>query len=207
MNIESFGKGNADTAVEICARLDLDKEAEALLCDGIGPREFVEALSTNKEYFAGIDFIAHALTPREAVWWGCLCLQHACGSGLSSQEKAACKAAVKWVLEPTEANRAAAKVPAEALGPGSAAGALAAAANKTGGNLVRDIVPPLPAGPFAPAKAVAGAVKLASTKVDPIKIVDTQRLFVELGIGVAEGRFVWPEFRSGAKVRRSQRED
>jgi hypothetical protein len=44
-------------------------------------------------------------------------------------------------------------------------------------------------------------VKLASTKVDPVKSVDTQRLFLELGIGVAEGRFVWPEIdqRSGPK--------
>jgi hypothetical protein len=195
MNIESFGKGNAATAAEICALFDLDKEAEALLCDGIEPREFVEALSTNKEYFAGIDFIAHALTPREAVWWGCLCLQHACGSDLSSQEKAACKAAVEWVLEPTEANRAAAKAPAEALGPGSPAGALAAAADKTRGNLAPGIAPPMPPGPYTAAKAVAGAVKLASIKVDPVKIADTQQLFIELGIGVAEGHFVFAEIQ------------
>jgi hypothetical protein len=54
------------------------------------------------------------------------------------------------------------------------------AANQTGGTM---------AAPNAPAKAVATAVKMASTNADPIKIGETQRSFVELGIGVAEGRF------------------
>jgi hypothetical protein len=34
---------------------------------------------------------------------------------------------------------------------------------------------------------------MATTKGPPPKIKDTQRLFVELGVGVAEGRFVWPK--------------
>ena len=34
---------------------------------------------------------------------------------------------------------------------------------------------------------------LAAVKAEPARIVDTQRLFIELGIGVAEGRFVWPD--------------
>jgi hypothetical protein len=38
-------------------------------------------------------------------------------------------------------------------------------------------------------------VGLAAVKGDPIKIADTQRLFVELGIGVAEGRVAWPDIK------------
>ncbi len=190
------------TAAEICTRFDLKQEVRPLLRDGMGPREFVEALVANKQSIAGIDFIAHALPAREAVWWGCLCLQHACGNSLSPADKEACKAAVKWVLEPTEENRAAAKVPCEAAGRGCAAAELAAAANQTGGNLAPAMAPPMPPGPFAPAKAVAGAVKLASIKVDPVKIVDVYRLFVELGIGVAEGRFVWSAIRNRAALRK-----
>jgi hypothetical protein len=200
MSNAPYSKVKSRTASEICTHLKLEKKAQLLLRDGIGPQEFLEALTVNKHYLAGIDFIAHALPAREAVWWGCLCLQHASGSNLSSQEKAGCKAAVQWVLEPTEANRAVAKAAAEALGPNSLAGALAAAANKTGGNLAPHIAPPMPPGPFAPANAVAGAVKFASIKVDPVKITDTQRLFIELGIGVAEGQFVWPELRGEAPV-------
>lgn len=186
-------KIKAATADEVCAHFELKPEAKALLRHGSGPAEFADALMANKQYIAAIDFLAHALPPREAVWWGCLCVQHALGGNFSQQEKAACAAAVAWVLWPVEENRAAAKAPAEAAGPASAAGNLAMAANQTGGSMAPPKAPAMPPGPYAPAKAVAGAVKLASTKCDPAKIADTQRLFVELGLGVAEGRFVWPE--------------
>jgi hypothetical protein len=185
-----FVKVKAATAAEICTRFDPRKEARALLRDKMPPREFVEALVANKQYIAGIDFIAHALPPREAIWWGCLCFQHACGDTLSQGDKAACRAAVQWVLAPGEDSRVAAMAPSQAAGLASPAGALAAAAAQTGGNIAPPGAPPTPPGPFAPAKAVAGAVKLASTKADPVKIVETHRLFVELGIGVAEGRFL-----------------
>jgi hypothetical protein len=202
MSNAAFVNLNGATAAEICAHFDIKQEARRLLRDALEPRAFVEALLANKQYVAGIDFIAHAFRVREAVWWGCLCLQHACGSALSPLDKAACKAAVQWVLEPTEENRAAARAPAEAAGHTSPAGALAWAVNWTGDNLAPPKTPPMPPGPFAPAKAVAKAVKLASVKSDPGKIADTQRLFGELGIGVAEGRFVLPETRNKARARR-----
>jgi hypothetical protein len=179
----------AASTAQICAHSELKKEARVLLHDGMGPREFVEALIENKQYIAGIDFIAHALPQQKAVWWGCLCLQHTAGNALSAPDKAACQAAVRWVLQPTEGNRAAAEAPAEAAGPASAAGRLATAVYLTGADIAPPDPPPVSPAPFAPAKAVAGAVKLASTKADPVKIAETQRLFVELGLGVADGRF------------------
>jgi hypothetical protein len=179
------------TASELCAHFNLEKCARRLLDDRMGSSEFLEALVASKQYLAGIEFMAHALPAREAIWWGCLCLQYACGNELSASEKAACKAAVRWVLQPLEGNRAAAKGPAEAAGPASPAGALAMAANQTGGSLALPNLPPLPPRPFfAPARAVANAVKFASLKGDPVRTADRQRLFVELGMGVAEGRFV-----------------
>ena len=183
-------KISAVTASEVCAHFNLEKSARRLLDDRMGPSEFVEALVASEQFLAGIEFMAHALPAREAIWWGCLCLQYACGNELSASEKAAGKAAVRWVLQPIEGNRAAAKAPAEAAGPASPAGALAMAANQTGGSLAPPNLPPLPPRPFAPARAVANAVKFASLKGDPVRRADRQRLFVELGMGVAEGRFV-----------------
>jgi hypothetical protein len=174
----------AVTAADICARLDANKEALALLREGMAPEEFVQALMANRQYVYGIDFMAHALPAREGVWWGCLCVQHACGTDLTAPDRAALLAATSWVVWPTEANRAAAQAPAEAAGRASAAGTLAMAANLAG------TAGPVP---LPPAKAVANAVKLATTKDDPARIADTQRLLVELGIGVAEGRFCWPK--------------
>lgn len=190
MTNASMAKVQAATAAEVCSHFSLEPAAKALLRDGIGPREFAEALARNKHNVAGIDFIAHALPAREAIWWGCLCLQHACGNALSDLERTACSAAVRWVLQPTDENRASARVPADAAGPGTPAGALAAAANQTGGNVAPAGAPPMAPAPFAPAKAVAIAVKLASTEGDPARMIETQRAFFELGVGVAEGRYI-----------------
>ncbi len=177
-------KIEAPAAAAICARFDVTKDALALLREGMTPAEFLDALLASRQHVAGIDFLAHALAAREGVWWGSLCLQHACGNDLPAPDRAALRAAVEWVLQPTEANRAAAQAPAQAAGLVSAAGALAMVAS-----LKENAEPP----PIPPAKAVANAVKTATTKGDPARIVDTQRLFVELGIGVAEGRFSWAE--------------
>lgn len=177
-------------AADICARVQLKKEALQLLREGMGPREFVDALLAKREYVPGIDFMAHALPPREGIWWGCLCLQHACGSALTPVERAACIAAVNWVLRPGEETRMAARPAAEAAGPANVAGALAAAAFQTGGNVAPPNAPPMAPAPSAWAKSVATAVKLASIKAPPVKLLDTQRCFVELGIGMAEGRYI-----------------
>jgi len=178
----------AATAAEVCGRFNIKKEALALLRDGMLPGEFAEALMAGKQYVTSIDYMAHALPAREAVWWGCLCLQHACGDNLPPLDKEACRAAVQWVVQPTEWNCAAALAPAQAAGMASPAGGLAMAVFQTGGNVAPPGAPPMAPQPFAPAKAVAGAVKMACTKADPMKIVETQRLFVELAMGMAEGQ-------------------
>jgi hypothetical protein len=195
MSQGALTKVKAARAAELCRHFDLKEEARPLLHDELSPGEFIDLLLANKQYAAAIGFVAHALPPREAVWWGCLCLWHAAGPNLPPVDETACKAAVQWVLEPTEDYRKAAQVPGEKAGFGTPAGGLAMAATWTGGSLAPPGAPAVPPGPFMPAKAVAGAVLLAALKVDPVKILDTQRLFVELGVGVAEGRFTWPEIK------------
>lgn len=192
MDKKPLCKITAATATEICGRYGLNREARLLLRDAMGPREFLEALMAGKLYLAGVEFVAYALPAREAVWWGCLCLQHVCGNNLSAPDKEACQAAVQWVLKPTDECRVLAKAPAEAAGPSSPAAALAAAANQSGDSIASPKAPRMPSKPFASAKAVINAVKLSISKADPIKITETQRLLLELGIGVAEGRFLPP---------------
>jgi hypothetical protein len=179
----------AATASEICARLYLDKAALGLLRPEMSPRGFLDALVEAKLYLAAIDFLAHALPSREAIWWGCLSLQRTFGNKLEPWERRALRITVQWVLQPDEANRAAAKQPAEVLGPASAAGSLAAAANQTGGSVGPPQGPPIPPSPFAPSRAVAIAIKLASTKCEATEIQGTQRSLIGLGMAIAEGRF------------------
>jgi hypothetical protein len=181
MTTHSLPKITAATAAEVCARFQPPREAAELLKEGMTPREFVDALLERKLYVAGIEFMAHALPPREGIWWGCLCMQHAYGESLTPADRAAAIAAVQWVVRPGEDTRTTARTPAEGAGPMSAAGALAAAAFQTAAT---------PADPFASAKSVAKAVKLSSIKCPPVQIPDTQRALLELGLGVAEGRFI-----------------
>jgi hypothetical protein len=155
----------------------------------MNPRELVAALLENKKYPDAIDFMAHALPVREGIWWGCLCMQHALGDNLSPPDRAAATAAVKWLMQPTEKNRAAATAPAMAAEPLSPAGALAMAVSLTGGSIHPPELPFKPPPPFAPQVAVARAVKIASIKGEP-PIAKTQRSYIELAIQVAEGRFV-----------------
>jgi hypothetical protein len=187
MGSKPLVRATAATAAEVCARFNIKKEALALLREGMGPREFVDALVASKQYVTGIDFMAHAMPARDAIWWGCLCLQHACGDSLLPADKAAARAAVQWIMQPSEENRAAALAPAQAAGSASPAGGLAMAVYQTGGNIAPPKAPPAPPPPFASAKAVAGAIKLACTKADPAKLIETQRLFLDLGVRMAEG--------------------
>jgi hypothetical protein len=166
-------------AKDICARCTLAPTPAGLLKDEMTPAEFIEALVAGKHYVAGIDFMSHALPARESVWWSCLAIQHAIGDNLAGAEKEACRAAVQWVLKPTEEHRAKAGSAASAAGPGTAAGAAAMAVSIVGAP-----------GSFTTAKAVTNAVKLASIKSNPAKIADTQRLYIDLALGIAEGRYM-----------------
>lgn len=161
------------TAAEICAGFNLPSDAKKLLQDGMDPAAFVDVLLAKNQNVAAIDFMAHALPPREGVWWGCLCMQHACGEKLTPVERAAATVAVQWVFRPGAETQAAAKSPAEAAGPSTPAGALATAVSVGG--------PPA-------LKVVANAVKLASLKTEPVQIANLQKAFVELGLEIAAGQ-------------------
>jgi hypothetical protein len=190
-------KVKAALADEVCARFELRAEARPFLKPGATPRGFLEALLEGRQFPSALSFVAHALPPREAVWWGCLCLRQASGSELPPPDAAAVRAVAEWVLDPTEERRRATAVLAEERGIGTPAGSLATAVAWTGGSLAppNPKIPVVPPGPWLPAKAVSGAVLLASAKVDPVRIPDVQRSFIELGIGVAEGRFAWPDVK------------
>lgn len=165
-------------AAEVCARFEMPQRARTLLKPEMTGKDFLDVLLKNGHTVPGIDFIAYALKPREAVWWGCLCMQHACGDRLRGAEKEAARAAVMWVMQPTEPNRAAAKVAAAGAGSTVAARLALAVSQANGPN-------ESPGGDWA--TTVAGAVRLASIKFPPAKIPGTQAQFVGLGLAASRG--------------------
>ena len=64
------------------------------------------------------------------------------------------------------------------------------AAAVTGGSMAPPNMPVMPPPPFAPAKSVAMAVKLASTKAEPVLISKIQKSYLDLAAEVAEGRLI-----------------
>ena len=183
------------TAADICARFEKKPQTDICPHEDMSPREFFKTLLLAKQYLCAIDFVAHLMPMRESVWWGCLCLQHASGGAYSDVDKAACRAAVEWIMRPEEEMRAAAREPAETAGLTSVAGMLAMAVYQTGGNIAPPKAPPMSPAPYAWSKAVSRAVKLASTKAEPARIIETQEAFAFLGGRIAEERS-WFDFGS-----------
>ena len=151
-------------------------------CADQTPREFLDALLAREKYGDAIKFLAAALPMRQAVWWGCLCLQLARGSEMSAAEKAAVRAAARWALEPSEINRLEAVRWIVKKNP---AGYLAQAVSWTGGSLSKPGLPVVPPGPQLPARALSGALLLAAVRCPPEKIKERFRHFLVLGIGLA----------------------
>jgi hypothetical protein len=184
-----FVKISAAHATDVCADFKLNREARTFLREDMSPEEFLEALVENKMYCEAIDFIAHALPAREAIWWGCLCMQHVLGDDLLELDREAAAAAVRWVMQPGEEHRTGAKAPAEVAGSSSLAGTLAKAVFLSDGDITLPNIPkPLVRLPAA--KAVARAIKLACFKSDPTKTAKIQKSYIDLAIDVAEGHLI-----------------
>src|SRR5688572_3044417 len=106
-------------ATDLAHDLPLGIVAKKLLVSGQSPAGFLKALVDHGQYVDALRLMAVALLPREAVWWACLCCQHTLGAKAppTAQEHQALKAAVRWVLQPDEAHRAAAAAAGAAAGP------------------------------------------------------------------------------------------
>lgn len=187
----------ARTAAEVCSWLSLPEEARPLLRPQATPRELLDALRAAGQQKAAAGFLAHALAPREGVWWGCLCVTRTGVAKLSPEDAAAYRAAGTWVLAPTEERRQAAEEARRAAGKTSAAGYLAQAVAWTGGSLapVTKELPPLVPPPELPCKAVEQVVVLSAAGLGTLPALEALRLFVDLGVGVAEGLYPWPDVK------------
>lgn len=192
MTTPKFTKVAAKTAAEICAHVKLGDPAQQLLTAGLLPEHYLDKLLSYQQFADGIKFLAHALPPREAVWWGCLCLRLVSDPAkMPPEQAAALHAAVQWVLHPEEKQRREAEAAGEKADLASAAGCLATGAFFNAGSLNPPKLPVAPAKPYMTAKTVSGAVLLSTILSGPKKIKQCQRQFLVLGLGVAMGKNRW----------------
>jgi hypothetical protein len=180
------------TSEQICDRFKPSAEARARIQPGVTPNDFAVKLVQDGLFTDAIGFVACCLGKREAVWWGCLCAWHAAAVRLECAEEAALRAAVRWVLEPTEASR---KLAAEAGEKGGStatvAGALALAAGWSDGSLSPPGLPVVAPPEFLTQNTTAGAVLAAAGQAQPGDLRGACEQFLRLARDVAAGKNRW----------------
>ena len=179
----------ARTALEVCQRFDIGDDARKFLKPEASPLQYLELLKEKKLHTATIQFLAHALPKREAVWWTCVCAR----SAGTAPDSAALRAAESWVADPSEKNRRAAQSAALVDGVHTAVGLAAMAAFVSGGSLGSPEAPPAPPAEHLTSSNVAGAVLFAAIAIGGgERMSEHLSQFFENGLEVAEGTRRWP---------------
>jgi len=172
------------TLRNLCERAKLGDAAKALLKDEHTSRQFLELLLGKELFLDATRFLAFALPKREAVGWGCLCVRHSQGTEDASQISKTQVAAEKWVANPDEGNRQAAKVAVPEDGPESPSDLLALAAFYSGGSVVAPELEPIPPPDHVTSQLVVGAVMIAAVKTQPEKAAEKYRVFLQKGMAL-----------------------
>lgn len=177
-----------DNVVEICRRFPLSAQAAPLLDGKSSPEGFVAALLGKQLFEDALGVLAHALPPRDAVWWACQCAWHVGRPALPAPQEQALRAAVRWVREPVEVNRRAAETASAVAGANTPAGCIALAIYVSGGSLAPEGAASVPPPPFLAGTTLRAAVLLAASFGN---IEENQRQFIALGLDVAHGKNRW----------------
>jgi len=178
------GTKSGTTLRELCERAKLEEEAKALLKDELTPRQFLELLIGNELFLDAIHFLAYALPKREAVGWGCLCVRHSLGTQDASKISETHVAAERWVSNPDEENRRAAKIAADKEGLESPSACLALAAFFSGGSMAPANLEPVAPPDHVTPQMVAGAIIVSAVKSQPEKAPEKYRAFLQKGMAL-----------------------
>ena len=169
---------------ELCERAKLGEPAKGLLKDEHTSRQFLELLVGKELFPDAIRLLAFTLPKREAVGWGCLCVRHSLGTENASQISKTQVAAERWVSNPDEGNRQAAKAAVAEDGPESPSDLLALAAFYSGGSVIEPDLEPVPPPDHITPELVAGAVMIAAVKTQPEKSAEKYRAFLQKGMAL-----------------------
>ncbi len=176
---------------DVAKAAELEGDALALLHPEHGGREFVTALLNAELFQDAVRFLAHALPKREAVWWALLCAREVAGDAPSQEVKASLDATDVWVRHPGDEQRRAAMAAAQKATFQTSAGCAGLAAFLSGGSLSVPGQPEVPPGPFLTAKAVFGAVSIASLGADPKTAPERFRRYVEQALHIGDQAGAW----------------
>ncbi|MCZ4294570.1 DUF6931 family protein [Vibrio sinaloensis] len=146
------------TCGQILPRFKASEEAQQQLDPEMSVSQALEALQQAQLFNDLIQFLAHALPVREAVWWASLCLQ--LRQDVWNPTQLQCiQTAQQWVQSPAEELRRKAELLSNRLELNCGPSWLAQAVFWNGsGSIVAPDLPAVMPDPFLYAKAVAGAI-------------------------------------------------
>jgi hypothetical protein len=171
----------------ICPAAELGEEGAALLDAAEDAAGFIALLVERDHLPVAIRFLAHALSKPDAVWWASECARIAMDGSESPEDREALAATQRWVAEPSEENRRAAQHAAEAASPDSPAGMVGLAAFFSGGSVTPPGAPAIAPEEHLTGTMAATAVMLAAAKGDPEEAPSRYKMFLEGGMGLAQG--------------------
>ncbi len=134
-----------------------------------------------------VRLMAHALPPREAVWWACMCADHTAPEDLPDADRQARVGAEQWVRRPNDASRRAAMALAQAAGLISPEAWTGVGAFWSGGSMAPEGQPAVEPTPDLCGSAIAGSVLLASVRGDTARQAGRLLRFLDSGRDIAAG--------------------
>lgn len=171
----------------LATHLEATPDAAAIVRVAPDAPEALERLVAAGELQGAIRLCAHALPPREAVWWACMCADHTVTDDLPAPDREVRVAAEAWVRRPSDTTRRSAMTLAQAAGLVSPEAWTGVAAFWTGGSMAPEGQPAVEPAPGLLGTAVAGSVLLASVRAHPERQPNRLRRFLDSARDIAAG--------------------
>lgn len=171
----------------ILPRLELPPETAATIGACRAVPEALDHLLKSDLLLEAARLCAHALPPRERVWWATRCALATSTADLPDLDQQARGLAEEWVRRRTDETRRAGMDRAISAGCTSPEAWAAVAAFWSGDSMSPPDQPKVPPAPHLPGTAVAGAVILASVRAHPERQAERLRRFVGSAVDIAAG--------------------
>ncbi|HVA49026.1 MAG TPA: hypothetical protein VNH11_21870 [Pirellulales bacterium] len=165
---------------DFCLQIGMGKNGRLFFRSGLTARQYFGRLIVHNLLPDAIRFQAHTLAKRNAVWWACLCLRSVNDAMAKPKQAEALKAVLRWVMEPSEANRLAAGAAGKAATFLTPIGCIAMSIFWSGGGH----------DPLLTANTLSVSLAALATEGDPTKIQDNMKRFLALGISIANRKYL-----------------
>ncbi|MBU6420067.1 MAG: hypothetical protein KGQ79_10120 [Proteobacteria bacterium] len=187
MSAAALNKLSGASLQEVLKRSQLPPEALERIA-GLGTIEAVFAALAQAGF--GIEatrVLAHALPKREAVWWACMCAAHTAPPDLPEADRKVRELAESWVRQQSMETARAAMDEAKRTGFQSPEAWAGVGAFWSGDSLAPPDSPAVPPPPHLTGVAVAGAVALASVRLDAARQPRRLAMFLQSAQDIAAG--------------------